>query len=81
MAAIADLEEFPRGLYAGALGWLNARGGGGVFVGLRSALIDANTARLYAGAGILAGSAPEKELAETDLKLRAMLGAIGAPTP
>ena len=81
LAAIADLEEFPRGLYAGALGWLNARGGGEFFVGLRSALIEGNTARLYAGAGIVAGSAPEKELAETDLKLRAMLGAIGAPTP
>jgi len=81
LAAIGELEGFPRGLYAGALGWLNARGGGEFFVGLRSALIEGNAARLYAGAGIVAGSAPEKELAETDLKLRAMLGAIGAPSP
>ncbi|MFM9079426.1 MAG: isochorismate synthase MenF, partial [Opitutaceae bacterium] len=81
LAAIGELEGFPRGLYAGALGWLNARRGGEFFVGLRSALVDGRSARLYAGAGIVAGSAPEKEFAETELKFRAMLGAIGAPSP
>lgn len=79
LAAIGELEGFPRGLYAGALGWLNARRGGEFFVGLRSALVDGRSARLYAGAGIVAGSTPEKEFAETELKFRAMLGAIGAP--
>lgn len=79
LAAIRELEGFPRGLYAGALGWLNARRGGEFFVGLRSALVDGRSARLYAGAGIVAGSTPEKEFAETELKFRAMLGAIGAP--
>jgi len=69
---IRELEGFPRGLYAGALGWVDARGDGEFFVGLRSALIDGPQARLYAGAGIVAGSQPEKELAETDLKFRAM---------
>lgn len=73
---IAQLEGFPRGLYAGALGWLNARGGGEFFVGLRSALVDGDSARLFAGAGIVAGSSPEKELAETELKFRAMAGAL-----
>ena len=76
LARIRELEGFPRGLYAGALGWVNARGGGEFFVGLRSALIDGATARVYAGAGIVAGSTPEKEFAETELKFKAMLEAL-----
>ncbi|HVU23332.1 MAG TPA: isochorismate synthase [Opitutus sp.] len=73
---IRALEGFPRGLYAGALGWLNARGGGEFFVGLRSALVAGTEAQLYAGAGIVAGSSPENELAETELKFRAMEEAL-----
>lgn len=73
---IRGLEGFPRGLYAGALGWVNARGGGEFFVGIRSALVTGAQARVYAGAGIVAGSTPEKEFAETDLKFRAMLDAF-----
>jgi menaquinone-specific isochorismate synthase len=73
---IRELEGFPRGLYAGALGWLNARGGGEFFVGLRSALVDGSRARLYAGAGIVEGSVPEKEFAETELKFKAMREAL-----
>ena len=76
VAAIRGLESFPRGLYAGAIGWSNARGGGEFFVGLRSALVDGGTARVYAGAGIVAGSTPEKEFAETELKFKAMLEAL-----
>jgi menaquinone-specific isochorismate synthase len=76
VARIRELEGFPRGLYAGALGWLNARGGGEFFVGIRSALIHGAHARVYAGAGIVAGSAPEKEFAETELKFKAMLDAF-----
>lgn len=73
---IRELEGFPRGLYAGALGWLNARGGGEFFVGIRSALVAGAQARVYAGAGIVAGSTPEKEFAETELKFKAMLDAL-----
>ena len=73
---IRTLEGFPRGLYAGALGWIDAHGGGEFFVGLRSALIDGANARLYSGAGIVAGSSPGKELAETELKFRAMQEAL-----
>lgn len=76
VARIRELEGFPRGLYAGALGWLNARGGGEFFVGLRSALVEGAKARLYAGAGIVAGSTPGKEFAETELKFKAMLDAL-----
>jgi len=75
---IRGLEGFPRGLYAGAMGWLNARGGGEFFVGLRSALVEGATARAYAGAGIVAGSTPEREFAETELKFKAMLDALEA---
>ena len=73
---LRELEGFPRGLYAGALGWLNARDGGEFFVGLRSALVDGSTARLFAGAGIIAGSSPEREFAETELKFRAIQDAL-----
>jgi menaquinone-specific isochorismate synthase len=73
---IRELEDFPRGLYAGALGWMDVRGNAEFFVGLRSALIDGNRARLYAGAGIVLGSSPENETAETELKFRAMQEAL-----
>ncbi|HEY4300198.1 MAG TPA: chorismate-binding protein, partial [Candidatus Didemnitutus sp.] len=73
VAAIARLEPFERGLYAGPLGWIDHRGGGEVFVGLRSALVDGHGAVAYAGAGIVAGSQPEKEFAETDLKFQALV--------
>ncbi|TAG32595.1 MAG: isochorismate synthase, partial [Verrucomicrobia bacterium] len=58
------------------IGWINARGGGEFFVGLRSALIDGSDARAYAGAGIVAGSDPAREFAETELKFQALLAAL-----
>lgn len=73
---IAPLEGFARGLYAGALGWIDHRGNGELLVGLRSALISGPNALLYAGAGIVAGSSPDQELAETELKFRAMHEAL-----
>ena len=75
-AHIRELEAFPRGLYAGPLGWIDAQGGGEFFVGIRSALIDGARARVYAGGGIVAGSDPEKEHAETELKFKALLDAL-----
>jgi menaquinone-specific isochorismate synthase len=76
VARIRELEGFPRGLYGGALGWMNARGGGEFFVGIRSAVVEGARARVFAGAGIVAGSTPEKEFAETELKFKAMLDAL-----
>jgi menaquinone-specific isochorismate synthase len=76
IARIRSLEGFPRGLYAGAIGWIDSRGGGEFFVGLRAALLEGGHARLYAGAGIVAGSSPEKEFAETELKVQAMQAAL-----
>ncbi|MSU46014.1 MAG: isochorismate synthase [Lacunisphaera sp.] len=75
-AAIARLEPFARGLYAGPQGWVDHRGGGELFVGIRSALVDGHTALVYAGAGIVAGSSAEKEFAETELKFKALIGAL-----
>ena len=73
---IRSLEGFPRGLYAGTLGWLDTRGGGEFLVGLRAGLIDGAKARLYAGNGIVEGSSPDGEFAETELKFRAMQEAL-----
>jgi menaquinone-specific isochorismate synthase len=76
VAAIRRLEGFARGLYAGPIGWVDHRGGGEFCVGLRSALIDGRVATAYAGAGIVAGSEPENEFAETELKFKALVEAL-----
>ncbi|MFM6038816.1 MAG: isochorismate synthase MenF [Sphaerospermopsis kisseleviana] len=75
-AEIRRYEKFERGLYAAPLGWVDAKGNCEFIVGIRSALIDGDRARLYAGAGIVAGSDPEKEFAEVQLKLQALLKAL-----
>jgi menaquinone-specific isochorismate synthase len=71
-AQIHRYEQFDRGLYAAPLGWVDTQGNSEFIVGIRSALIDNNWARLYAGAGIVAGSDPEREWAEINLKFRAL---------
>ncbi len=73
---IRSLEPFARGLYAGPVGWADAVGGGEFLVGIRSALVDGARARLFAGAGIVDGSVPSRELAETDLKFHALLDVL-----
>lgn len=69
-------ENFDRSLYAAPIGWLNSEGNCEFIVGIRSALIKGNFARLYAGAGIVAGSKPEQELTEIKLKFQALLKAL-----
>jgi menaquinone-specific isochorismate synthase len=75
---IRDLEQLDRGLYSGVVGWFNHLNEGEMVVSIRSALIEGTTASLYAGAGIVAGSTPEKETRETELKLQALLDALTA---
>jgi isochorismate synthase len=70
-------EPVARGWYAAPVGWFDLEGNGELAVALRSGVISGNRAQLWAGAGIVAGSDPERELAETEVKLRAMLGALG----
>ena len=76
IAAIPDLEGFSRSLYAGAIGYVDHKGEGDFLVGIRSALVDGEKARLYAGVGIVDGSSPHKELQETDLKFRALMDSL-----
>ncbi|HEY9640677.1 MAG TPA: isochorismate synthase, partial [Coleofasciculaceae cyanobacterium] len=73
---IRQYEQFERSLYAAPLGWVDAQGNAEFIVGIRSALLKGNQARLYAGAGIVAGSDPARELAEVRLKLQALLQAL-----
>jgi isochorismate synthase len=79
MAAIAALEPFDRGRYAGPVGWVDAAGDGEWAVALRCAALDGRRARLLAGAGIVPGSDPDAEWAETEHKLRAMLEVLLGP--
>lgn len=78
LADIRALEPFERGLFGGLLGWFDPLGNGEFAVGIRSAALRGNRARLFAGAGIVAGSDPERELAETVMKMNALLEAITA---
>jgi menaquinone-specific isochorismate synthase len=79
LALIRELEGTTRGRYAGPVGWVDARGNGEWAVGIRSAQIDGPRARMMSGVGIVAGSDPEDELAETQLKLQALLAAVVRP--
>ncbi|MDX6615508.1 MAG: menaquinone-specific isochorismate synthase [Solirubrobacterales bacterium] len=76
--AISELEGMDRGWYAGPVGWVDGAEDGEFCVALRSGLIRDRTAHLYAGAGIVADSDPAAELAETELKLGAMLPLVTA---
>jgi isochorismate synthase len=71
--AIADLEGMDRGWYAGPVGWMDATEDGEFCVALRSALLRDREAHLFAGVGVVAGSDPAAELAETEVKLQALL--------
>ena len=73
---IDELEAMERGWYAGAVGWMDGRGDGEFAVALRCGLLWEDGARLYAGNGMMPDSDPAAELAETELKLRALLGAL-----
>lgn len=77
-ALIRKLEHLDRGPYAGPVGWLDAAGNGEWGIALRGAVIESpDTVRLYAGCGIVDGSHPEAELAETWAKFRPMLESLG----
>jgi menaquinone-specific isochorismate synthase len=69
---LARLEPSGRGLYAGPVGWMDSNGDGEWAVALRCASLAGRRARLFAGAGIVAGSNPDAEWDETTSKLRAI---------
>ncbi len=76
-AAISELEPFDRGYFAGAVGWCDSRGDGRWLVSIRCAELTANSARLFAGAGIVPSSDPGAETAETAAKFETLLKALG----
>ena len=75
---IAELEGMPRGRYAGPVGWVDARGDGELGIALRCGQIFDNKIRLFAGCGIVAGSDPHRELAESEAKFAPMMSALGS---
>jgi menaquinone-specific isochorismate synthase len=77
VTAIAELEPTPRGWYGAPVGWVDSAGGGEFAVAIRSAVSAGARVRLYAGAGIMGDSDPDKEWDETALKFRPMMGALG----
>jgi len=76
---IAELENLDRGRYAGPVGWIGADGDGVWAIALRGAQVDRNEnkIRAFAGCGIVAESEAEAELAETNLKFKPIIEALG----
>jgi menaquinone-specific isochorismate synthase len=79
LAYLSSVEGFDRGCYSGPVGWMDSRGDGEWAVAVRSAEIGHTSARLFAGVGVVADSDPATELAETQLKLQALLAAVVRP--
>ncbi|MDR2280512.1 MAG: isochorismate synthase [Gordonia sp. (in: high G+C Gram-positive bacteria)] len=73
---IGEAESFERGFFAGAVGWSDTRGDGEWAVSIRCGDVWSDRIRAYAGAGIVVGSDPEAELAETSGKLSTFLAAV-----
>jgi menaquinone-specific isochorismate synthase len=75
-ALIAEIEAMSRGRYAGPVGWIDAAGDGELGIALRCGQINGDTIRIFAGCGIVDGSDPEVELAETYAKFAPMRSAL-----
>ena len=73
---ITEIESMSRGRYAGPVGWIDAAGDGELGIALRCGQIDGDSIRIFAGCGIVAGSDPDKELAESVAKLVPMRSAL-----
>ncbi|GAC78262.1 isochorismate synthase [Gordonia malaquae] len=73
---ISEAESFDRGFFAGAVGWSDAHGDGEWAVSIRCGDVWSDRIRAYAGAGIVVGSEPDAELAETSGKLSTFLAAV-----
>jgi len=73
---ITEIESMSRGRYAGPVGWIDAAGDGELGIALRCGQINGDSIRIFAGCGIVAGSDPDKELAESVAKLVPMRSAL-----
>ncbi|MFP4654877.1 MAG: anthranilate synthase component I [Methanohalobium sp.] len=76
MEIIDELENTPRGIYGGGVGYYSWNGDADFAIVIRTLLINGDTAYVQAGAGIVADSAPENEYEETERKMAAMMSAI-----
>jgi menaquinone-specific isochorismate synthase len=76
LASIAALEAVPREHWAAPVGWVDGSGDGDWVIGIRSATLAGPVAQLWAGAGIVTGSEPALELAETTAKLAPLADAL-----
>jgi len=76
MELIDELEAARRGVYGGAVGYLDAAGDGDFAIAIRTAVVEDGVCRIQAGAGIVADSVPEKEYAEAEAKARALFAAV-----
>lgn len=73
---IAEIEGMSRGRYAGPVGWIDAAGDGELGIALRCGVINGDSIRIFAGCGIVDGSDPGIELAETYAKFSPMRNAL-----
>lgn len=76
LEAIESIEVDSRGLFGGAIGWVDAAGDGAWVLGIRGAFVNGRKAIVRAGAGIVAGSQPHDEAMETKIKMLSILDAI-----
>jgi anthranilate synthase component I len=77
MEIIDELEPQPRGLYGGAVGYIDLRGNLDFCITIRTLLLQGGRAVLQAGAGIVADSDPAAEQRETEAKAAALVEALG----
>ncbi|MBW2159728.1 MAG: anthranilate synthase component I family protein [Deltaproteobacteria bacterium] len=75
---IEELEPHPRGVYCGALGFIDHDGGLSLAVAIRTATVSRGRVRYWAGGGIVEASDPDREVAETELKARVFLDAVAS---
>ena len=76
MEIISELETTPRGLYAGAVGYLGLDGSLDTCIAIRTIFASDDRLTIQAGAGIVADSEPEREYQETRNKSGALLAAV-----
>ena len=76
-----EQEHLDRGWYAAPVGWLDAQGDGEFVVAIRSGVIDGDRASLFVGCGIVGDSEPDREWAESGMKLQSLASALGRLEP
>ena len=79
MAALRSLEPFERGYYAAPIGWIDSEGDTELRVAIRSGCLQGQKLELTAGAGLVRGSAVDRELAEVALKLGVLQQQLDLP--